>query len=72
MGFTLDQIERLFPGSSEAIARLNVRTGAAGADEGYAAWIVEIYNDSLSVSADQPHYVKGNQKSFWFDGEEFT
>lgn len=72
MDFTPDQIERLFPGSTEAIARLNVSTGAANADEGYAAWIVEVINDVLYVSAIQPHYVRGEQKSFMFDGEEFV
>ncbi len=62
----------LFPGVDQAIAELNTRTGAANDDEGFAAWQYGIDKKGrFFVTADQPHYVRGKKKSFWFDGKEF-
>lgn len=71
-GFEPEDLELLHPGVSDAIKRLNKRTGVSDPDELYAGWIVERINGALSVSAMRPSTCRGRQKSFWWDGEEFV
>lgn len=65
--------EELFPGVTKAVGELNVRTGVADADEGFAGWVCSIDEKGrFRVDADQPFYVKRGKKHYVFDGKKFV
>jgi hypothetical protein len=68
-----DELEEMFPGLLKGVGKLNVDTGAADKDEGFAAWNFFLDQKGyFCIEPIQPHYVKGSQKKFVWDGKKFV